>query len=232
MYATIHFFNVICMYSTNTITSYSTLYSQKQNWLTLVFCLAENLLKMRKVTWIEYHILLLHYYYHHHLFDYSLRDSQQLLSRLSLNFVSLLEKKGFYIYLHSIPESVETDHPTTRFWKKPGPRRRPLESFSSFVFHPSTYRTVEIVLKEDLTRNYCILRSSTTTIAVYSSSSWFFSVLLRTSVPNIESNSQLNWQVHEGGRSALLPSCTLQAKLALQQKGKNSFLQFPLFTTV
>ena len=134
--------------------------------------------------------------------------------------------------MYSIPESVETDHPTTRFWKKPGPRRRPLESFSSFVFHPSTYRTVEIVLKEDLTRNYCILRSSTTTIAVYSSSSWFFSVLLRTSVPNIESNSQLNWQVHEGGRSALLPSCTLQAKLALQQKGKNSFLQFPLFTTV
>ena len=65
-------------------------------------------------------------------------------------------------YLHSIPESVETDHPTTRFWKKPGQRRRPLESFSSFVFHPSTYRTVEIVLKEDLTRNYCILRSSTT----------------------------------------------------------------------
>ena len=65
-------------------THYNLLTSKLQNWLTLPFCLAENLLKMRKVTWIEYHILLLHYYYYyHHLFDYSLRDSQQLLSRLS-----------------------------------------------------------------------------------------------------------------------------------------------------
>ena len=145
----------------DTIT-YSTLYSQKQNWLTLVFCLAENLLKMRKVTWIEYHILLLHYYYHHHLFDYSLRDSQQLLSRLSLNFVSLLEKKVStytYIAFQNLLKQT-TQRPDSG--KNPGPRKRPLESFSSFVFHPSTYRTVEIVLKEDLTRNYCILRSSTT----------------------------------------------------------------------
>lgn len=117
----------------DTIT-YSTLYSQKQNWLTLVFCLAENLLKMRKVTWIEYHILLLHCYYYHHLFaDYSLRDSQQLLSRLSFQFCKPLEKKG-PTYFHSIPESVETDHPTTRFWKKPRPKKEAFRILFFFCF--------------------------------------------------------------------------------------------------
>ena len=150
----------------DTIT-YSTLYSQKQNWLTLVFCLAENLLKMRKVTWIEYHILLLHCYYYHHLFaDYSLRDSQQLLSRLSFQFCKPLEKKVLHTFI-AFQNLLKQTTQRPDSGKNPGPRKRPLESFSSFVFHPSTHRPVEIVLKEELLlqlcRNYCILRTSTTT---------------------------------------------------------------------
>ena len=112
----------------DTIT-YSTLYSQKQNWLTLVFCLAENLLKMRKVTWIEYHILLLHCYYYHHLFaDYSLRDSQQLLSRLSFQFCKPLEKKVLHTFI-AFQNLLKQTTQRPDSGKNPGPRKRPLESF-------------------------------------------------------------------------------------------------------